>query len=65
MYIAKKDFNSMIQGPKKKGDSVEYNATFEAFDLIEKATETKPEQVAEQTETKPEPKAKKATKKKG
>lgn len=50
-----------MQGDKKKGDPVEYNATWEAEGLIE----IKPEQVSEKLETKPEPKAKKQTKKKG
>ena len=54
-----------MQGDKKKGDPVEYNATWETEGLIEKAKETKPEQVSEKKETKPELTAKKATKKKG
>ena len=57
MYIAKQDFNSMIQGPKKKGDPVEYNATFEREGLIERATETKPLMVGK-VETKPQKKGK-------
>ena len=61
MWIAKQDFNSMIQGPKKKGDEVEFNATFEREGLIEKATETKP-LIAGKVETKPNKPSKKGKK---
>lgn len=58
MYIAKRNFHSLYQGEKKKGDKVEYNATFEAEGLIEKETETKPSKV-EAVETKPHKKGRK------
>lgn len=56
MYIAKTDFNSFIQGKKKKGDMVEFNQTFLDAGLIEEA-ETKPEPQVK-LETKPMPKKK-------
>ena len=55
MYIAKRNFHSLYQGEKKKGDKVEYNATFEAEGLIE---EVKPEPSAK-VETKPHKKGRK------
>ena len=58
MYIAKRNFHSLYQGKKKIGDKVEYNATFEAEGLIEKAVETKPEK-AGKVETKPQKKGQK------
>jgi hypothetical protein len=54
MYIAKRNFHSLMQGAKEKGDPVEYNATWADEGLIE----IKPEPSAE-IETKPDPKAKK------
>jgi len=56
MYIAKKDFVSYTQGPKKKGEPVEFNEVFLEAGLIEEGT-AKPA-----IETKPEPKKKKETK---
>lgn len=56
MYIAKKDFLSYMQGPKKKGEKVEFNQAFLDGDLIEEGKE-KPA-----IETKPAPKKKKETK---
>jgi len=58
MYIATQDFNSPTQGAKKKGDEVEYNATWYNEGIIEEATETKPEKTAT-VETKPHRKGKK------
>lgn len=56
MYIAKKEFKSYAQGPKKKGDEVEFKQVWLDAGLIEE----KPEK--QKVETKPEPKKKKATK---
>ena len=56
MYVAKQDFNSYVQGKKKKGDEVEYNQSLFDSGLIEE----KPEKT--ELETKPQPKKKKANK---
>lgn len=58
MYIATKDFKSYTQGPKKKGEAVEFNDTFLEAGLI---VEGKPEPKAK-IETKPELKKAKTNK---
>lgn len=61
MYIATQDFKPYRQGPKKKGDQVEFNPVFLEAGLIEEVDETKPHQ-SKDIETKPEPKKAKQTK---
>ena len=58
MYIAKRNFHSLKQGEKKKGDEVDYNATWLAAGLIEEEAEAKPEPKAK-VETKPHKKGRK------